>query len=126
MPVTPNLQVIQESNQLVAKLQAIQAALASLANLVKQNAAVPIGNSWNNMSTAALAADGQLGAADPSTVQTDPIDTRVYSTLQYALTPQQYAQLLTAAQAFIAVSAGQAVAANGATAGVLAAIAIIT
>jgi hypothetical protein len=126
MPITPNLETIALTNELVTQLQVIQQAVTALANIVNLNTAVPLANTWNNLATAPLKGDGTLGTADSNPVQTNPIDTRVYVQLNFALSSQQYQQLLLAAVNFLDVADGEAVAANGATPAVLAAIASVS
>ena len=121
--LTPVNRTIALANALIAIAQDLQALESSIADIVAINNVTPLGNQFVNLNTTALLADGSLGTADASPVQTDPIDTRVYPTLKVALSYLQLTQLLTMAISTGNFLNGQAVSANGTIPALLAAVA---
>jgi hypothetical protein len=68
---------LSQANALLALMVQFQGLRSSLDELIYQYISETYNTIWGALPTAALNADGSLGAADPSPVSTHPIDTRV-------------------------------------------------
>lgn len=66
------------ANQVMSLVQQLRGMRQTIAELVTVNTNNPLGNLWNVLKTTALATDGTLGAADTTVVAANPVDPRVY------------------------------------------------
>lgn len=102
----------QVSN-LVTQLRQIR---KEVAEIVALNTAVPLGNLWNALNTAVLAADGAIGTADtPGTpVNAHYVDPRLYPAINRVMKNTDLTNALQVLVDFAAFCAGTSLATNGA------------
>lgn len=107
---------ISQANQITSFCVQLNQMLNLAKALQSQNAVTPFATAWNALKTAVLAADGTLGTADGSPVQTNPIDTRVagYGALQRNNSSADFQGGLQAVVDFVTFMSGAQVNANAA------------
>lgn len=94
--ITQQQQTVQILNEMVALVPAISQLQINLTDVInRQTIKTAVANAAN-LPTCAQNADGSLGAADGTANTAHPIDTRVVTGLNYAVTQTQYSALNTA------------------------------
>ncbi len=119
MAATNQSQAIQVANAYFAAASDLMAAYQRVVALGQQWTDESVANTLNALSTAALNADGTLGTADGTPNNTHPIDTRIYTALQHAVSANQIASVKTVEDAFVTLINGSAVSAQVGARGIL-------
>lgn len=78
MTATKQSQAIQSANTLISNAAQLFELYQSIKANAQQFSDLNVGGLLNSLSTAALNADGSLGAADVSPNNANPLDTRLY------------------------------------------------
>lgn len=93
MSSTGNSQAIALANEMIALGQQLWNVQQQIQGAVQQFGQLTLATVFNAMATAAVAADGQLGAADISPNVAHVIDTRVYTQLSRVISANDLASL---------------------------------
>jgi len=101
MAATKQTQTIAIANELIGLAGQLQSILFTASNLSQRYGNQGVQVVLNNLPTAVYNADGTLGTADVTPVNTNPIDTRIITGLNRACTPQQLIAVKTIMNDFI-------------------------
>lgn len=122
MAITPETQVANTTNQIIALASSCVGLAAQIAAVSAAWTNLSVATKLNAFPTAPLLTTGVLGTADGSPNVANPIDVRVTpgSDISRAISANDVAGLLTVLQGVLAVIGGSAVSLNGAAVQLLA------
>ena len=110
---TPQSQAISMANQIFLAGQTATTLYAQIAGIDQYWTDDGVANILNAMATAPENTDGSLGTADGSPNNNHPIDTRVYPSLNFAVSSNQIASMKTILDAIQSLLNGNVVSAQG-------------
>ncbi len=108
--VTKQTQSVSLANGALSLASTLQGLLDATNSLVSQYGNNGTSTAWSAMATAALNADGSLGAADATPNPAHPIDTRVVTGLNHAVAANDLITFIALLQAYQAFMGNAAVA----------------
>lgn len=109
MAATPQTQAIQVANALVSASQQLMALYQLMVTIDQQWTDDAVATTLAAMTTAALNADGSVGANDGSPNTSHPISPTTYPTMTRALSSTQFAQIKTILDGIVNYVGGSAV-----------------
>lgn len=110
---TPQQQALNTINNLISAAQTIIAVYNNQSALDQYWTDNNIANTLAALGTVALNADGTMGTADGTPVETHPLNPATYPSLGRTLTPTQINQIKTILDAVVSLVNGNAVSAQG-------------